>query len=204
MLTATNGPPARGLRRWAARANSSLPVPGSPRTRIGRDERAAFSRSRNSVSTAGSRVMMPSSAHRRRSRSCSASPSCTCPASAARNSRSSACSRLRVWFSCARASASCCRSASAAWSNSRSAPVERATAARAASRSSSSASTVDSWRTSASRIPSTSPSRPRRRWAESNWFHSRAPAQATTTAASGRNIGRTMPINDRDSGTLAI
>ena len=36
MLTATKGASARALSRWAARANSSLPVPGSPARRIGK------------------------------------------------------------------------------------------------------------------------------------------------------------------------
>ncbi len=191
MLTATNAPPARALNRCAARANSSLPVPGSPATRMGSEDRAALARSRKSPSTPASRVMMPTASHCARSCSRSASSSGACRVSAARSSRSSVRSRLRVCSSCCCASASWARRASAVCSSSRSAPVERATATRAASRSSSSASTTDSWRTSAWRIPSSSPSRRRKRRAEPKWLQSSAPALAPITAARGNTTGGT-------------
>src|SRR5262249_54560599 len=73
-----------------ARAKSSLPVPGSPTTRIGSDERAAFSRSRKAARSAGSHVTMPTRSLASRSRSCAASLSGSGgPLRASRSSRSS-------------------------------------------------------------------------------------------------------------------
>ncbi len=51
--TATNGPPARGLSAWMARARTSLPLPLSPRTRMVELERAAVRASSKTRCMAG-------------------------------------------------------------------------------------------------------------------------------------------------------
>ncbi len=51
--TATNGPSARGLSAWMARASTSLPLPDSPRTRMVEAARAAVRASSNTDCMAG-------------------------------------------------------------------------------------------------------------------------------------------------------
>ena len=51
--TATNGPAARGLSAWMARARTSLPLPDSPSTRIVELDLAAVRASSNTACMAG-------------------------------------------------------------------------------------------------------------------------------------------------------
>ena len=207
MFTATNGPLARGLSRCAARANSSLPVPGSPASRIGSVVRAARSRSRNRASTAGSRVTMPTSAHRRRRRSCSASPGTPVrPVGGAQLALERLQPQTRLLF---------LGGGGRELAPQRIGRVEQPALGAGRARDGGprrleillEVSTVDSCRTRCSRMPATSPSSRRRRRAAPTWFHTSAPTPASVSAANGWTIGsatpsRTAPIDTSDARAI--